>query len=1041
MRFMACALLVAVAGWANAEPSNPVSLAGPWRFALDTANAGVDEHWESRELAETVNLPGSLNENGKGTPNPKASPSFLSPLYEYVGAAWYQRDVEIPADWAGRPIELFLERCHWETRLWVDGQSIGVQDSLSVPHVYTVNALAPGQHRLTLRIDNSVKYAVGLRAHSITEHTQTNWNGVVGRMELRAMDAVRLGSVEVYPDARERTATVKCLVHNAAKQAGHGTIAVSTLGVSDTKEVTLTASGDTAAEFLLHLGADVPLWEASDPRLIDLDIALTAETDGKKYSGTQRVRFGLRDIGRDGSQLTLNGRPYFVRGTLECCIFPLTGYPAMDTAQWRNMMETARQYGLNHFRFHSWCPPEAAFEAADEAGITFQIETPVWTDLGKFPDLDQYIRDESDRILASYGNHPSFAMLAVGNEPSGPNKDVFLTDIVKYWQEKDHRRLYTTCAGWPELPISDFHVVHERGKKPYRLHGGPLGPNTMVDYRDVLEGCERPAIAHELGQWCVYPDYREIPKYTGTLRARNLEGFRESLRRNGMLDQASEFSWASGQLQRLMYKADIEAVLRTPGAGGFQLLALQDFPGQGSALEGFLDAFWDSKGATTPDQFRQFCSDTVPLLRLEKLVWTSNETVLAKAEIAHYDTQPIAHARPFWTARFSDGSEIARGEWPERDIPIGNGIAFGEIDLDLKKAEAPAKLTLTVGLAGTAIQNSWNLWVYPEYKAEPTSKRVRIVKGWSNEVASALRRGERVLLLPEHIAPKYSVKSAFEPIFWNTQWFPGQNRQLGVLCDPRHPAFAGFPNDGYTDWQWWELLNQSRVVRLDDKYNGFYPLVQIIDDWNKNRPLGAVFEVRVSKGRLLVCTLDIDSNLPHRPVAAALRKSLLDYMNSDAFAPDAEMPPSYFDKVFTASETLVSQVEADSAVPGFAPENAVDGDSGTIWHTPWEEGAPGFPHALKILYHREIAFAGLRYVPRQDVANGFTRQYEIYAAKDGRNWGAPIAKGEFPKGQAPQEIRFSAPVRTRWLRFVALTSHDGEPFAAVAEIEPILGKE
>ncbi|MBX7257721.1 MAG: hypothetical protein K1Y02_15275, partial [Candidatus Hydrogenedentes bacterium] len=889
VQLLAVSIMLLSAAGAYAEPPAAASLAGDWTFRLDPEGKGIDGQWQNAAFEETVSLPGSLDENGKGTPNAEASRAYLSRLFEYVGPAWYQREVEVPSEWAGKPLEVHLERCHWETRLWVDDRLAGVQDSLCAPHVYALGSLTPGKHRLTLRVDNSIKYDVGSRAHSITEHTQTNWNGVIGRMELRALDPVGIASVQAYPNAQKREATVRVVLNNALDTSAACHVKVSALNASQNVDATISANGQKVIETVLQLGPDAPLWDEFDPSLIDLDVAVS----GKGIDASRRVRFGLRDIATNGTQFTLNGRPYFVRGTLECCIFPLTGYPAMDVQHWRRMMETAKQYGLNHFRFHSWCPPEAAFIAADETGITFQVETPVWGDLGKNPDVDQYIHDEADRIFEAYGNHPSFVMLAVGNEPSGPNKDAFLTDIVTKWKAQDPSRLYTTCSGWPELPVSNYHVVHERNRHPYRLHGGPLGPNTTVDYRDVLEGCPQPAIAHELGQWCVYPDYREIPNYTGTLRARNLEGFRDSLARAGMLDQATDFARASGKLQRIMYKADIETMLRTPGAGGFQLLALQDFPGQGSALEGFIDAFWNSKGVVMPDEFRRFCSETVPLLRLEKFVWTNAETLKASAEIAHFGSLPLAHARPSWSIRTADGNEIASGQWPERDIPLGNGIALGELSWPLNLINTPTKLTISVFLAGTVYANSWDVWVYPSpsgrkltftayvpgtsythswdvntLPAKEEHSHVLIADEWSPRVALKLRAGGKVLLLPKQIAPMRRVKSAFEPIFWNTQWFPGQSRQLGILCDPRHPAFASFPNDGYTDWQWWDLLNKSQVMRLDDLPSDYRPLVQVIDDWNKNRKLGAIFEGRVGAGRILVCSLDIWNGLDQRPAAA-----------------------------------------------------------------------------------------------------------------------------------------------------------------------------
>ena len=147
-------------------------------------------------------------------------------------------------------------------------------------------------------------------------------------------------------------------------------------------------------------------------------------------------------------------------------------------------------------------------------------------------------------------------------------------------------------------------------------------PETMTDYRDFVEQHKNaPVVSHEIGQWCVYPNLDEMTKYTGLLKARNFEIFQDQLERNGMLNQAHDFLMASGKLQALLYKEDIESALRTPGFGGFQLLDLHDFPGQGTALVGVLDPFWDSKGYITAEQYRRFAGPIVPLARLERRIF------------------------------------------------------------------------------------------------------------------------------------------------------------------------------------------------------------------------------------------------------------------------------------------------------------------------------------------------------------------------------------------------------------------------------------
>ena len=1068
-RMLCLTVLCLAAGWAAGEmDKNNISVAGEWRFRMDPDNKGLTEGWPADGISgDTVTLPGSMDENGKGIPNEKRHVEYLSRLYEYVGAAWYERDVTIPPEWAGKRITLNLERVHWESRVWVDGKFLGTQDSLCTPHVHDLSvSLKPGNHRITLCIDNRVKFYVGMNAHSITEHTQTNWNGAIGKMTLKATDPVYIDDVQAYPNLADRTVKVKVRVANAAEQDAVGELAVrggnfeprgndsdkkaqtgnDRKRAAQTKVPLSVAKGETSVvEFALTLPSDARVWgenapdAGEDSGLQPLEINLSAKAGSRNMTGTGGTVFAFRDIGRNGTQLTLNGKPYFVRGNLECCIFPLTAHPPMDVKSWQELLLTEKSYGVNHIRFHSWCPPEAAFLAADIVGMTFHIETPVWTELGTHADTDEYIRAESMRILDTYGNHPSFCFLATGNEPSGKNMNAFLTDIIARWKAKDPRHLYTTCAGWPELDVSDYHVLPERKRMPLRLHNNKQywGPSTDFDYSAALEGCSAPVIAHELAQWCVYPRYDEIDKYTGVLRAWNLETFKGQLAKNGMAWKDTAFAKASGRLQWLMYKADMEAVLRTPGMAGYQLLSVQDFPGQGSALVGVADALWGNKGAVPPEEFKRVNGATVPLLRFEKYVWRSSETFHAKGQIAHFGDAPLKDKRVTWTVGDAAGKVVASGAWSPAEIPLGNATMLGELDVPLSGVTAPARLTVTLGVEGTDFQNTWDLWVYPGEAPKTEARDVLITDAFDKKAEKALEKGGSVLLVPEYVAPAQSVLSAFEPVFWDMQWFAGQRRQLGVLCDPKDPALAQFPNDGYTNWQWWELLNKSRVMNLSTLPEGMEPIVRVIDDWNTNRPLGALFELRAGKGRLMVCTLDIEKDLDNRPAAAALRRSLLAYMAGEQFNPKTEVSVNTLRDLFVKKDSDIASVEADSEERGYPAKNAVDGDPKTIWHTPFQGKVPTFPHELRIQFSGSIDLAGLRYTPRQDVANGFIGDYEVYAGKDGKDWGRAVAGGTFKPGAAAQEIRFDKPVRAKWLRFVAKSGQGNDAFAAVAEIEPI----
>ncbi len=1029
-----------------------IDLAGQWSFRLDEQDQGIGEKWFETALPEKIMLPGSTDEAGFGTKTTDRKEYWLNRVFEYVGPAWYQREVEIPEGWQGKRISLHLERCHWETQLWVDGQPAGMQDSLCTGHRYDLTSLlTPGKHRLSIRVDNRIKINVGPDAHSTSDHTQTNWNGIIGRIALRATDSIWIDDIQVYPDLQAKRATVRLIVGNTTGKPGQGNLALSAKlvdgagsPVTANRKGPITDQEETHVKIELPMGDDVKFWDEFSPNLYELTVSLSADAEGTALADTRQVRFGMREFRTRGTQFTINDRLTFLRGTLECCIFPLTGYPPMEPDGWRRIIRIAKAHGLNHFRFHSWCPPESAFVAADEEGFYFHVETPVWTILGHDPVIDGFIYAEGDRILRDYGNHPSFCMLAVGNEPSGQNQRDFLGKIVTYWKEKDSRHVYTSTSGWPSIPENEFH-----SRPDPRGHGWGAGLSsrfnsrrlsTDVDYSGNVAKYDIPLVSHEIGQWCVYPNFKEIEKYTGVTRARNFEIFRDSLKNNHMLDQAEAFLMASGKWQALLYKEEIEAALRTPGFGGFQLLDLHDFPGQGTALIGVLDAFWDSKGYLTAEQHHRYCAEVVPLLRMKKCVWTTDELFSAEANVANYGQGPIADAVPQWTVRYADGRQIASGQLPKQTIGLGGGIPLGHVDLPLADVEVPAKLIVELSIKGLPYANHWDVWVYPAKVDTLAPEGVMIAGRLDNNVWGNLRGGGKVLLTVPAERIRSNVPSGFTNIFWNTQWTKGQPpHTLGLLCDPNHPALAKFPTDFHSNWQWWDLVAHGRAMILDDLPPEFRPVVQVVDDWNTNRRLGLVIEAKVDNGQLLMSSIDLSGDLSERPVARQMLASLLAYMDSDAFAPRETLAPDQIRALLREPplSTYAKIVMFSSQATDHEAPNVIDGDPSTSWHSAWEDDEAEHPHELQIELQKETEIKGFLYTPRQDMTNGRVADFEIYLSDNGQDWGQPAAKGTLANTKEEQKIELQSSRTARFIRFVALSEVEGNPWASVAELDLI----
>ena len=904
-------------------------LQGNWRFRLDPHSMGVKEGWFSKKLPDTIKLPGSVEQAGYGNKTETPTIGKLTRLHTYTGIAWYQRDITIPQSWQNMRVELLLERCYWESIVYVDDQRCDMQNSLSTPHLHEIGSLTPGKHTISICVDNSYKIPIGTWTSAITEDTQGNWNGIIGRMELRVTHPVWVKSVQVYSD-------------HLKVSVGNQTQRPVDVVISKRK---LTVTSEEAQVEIPYTERSQP-WDEFAPSMRSLEVSLQTE----QYHDTYRVNYGNRLLTTKDRQFVLNGRPVFLRGAVDEGVYPLTGYPPMDKQSWLRILRTCRSYGFNFMRFHSWCPPEAAFDAADELGFLYQVELPLWTmdapHYGDHPVRDRWIQDELSRILDCYGNHPSFAFMAMGNESAGS-----LDTLVAEGCRLDSRRLYR-CEGGADAAHGDYFEIGQRGV---------IGPRTdwdrWSDSPSWIAGTEQksaassvtvPTFAHEVGQWTMYPDFAEIRKFTGTTRAYNYEGYRSQLSEHHMLDLADKLHKASGALSLALYKDEIEASFRTWPYGGLQILEARDYPGQGTAIVGWLDAFWQSKGLITPKQFSQFCGQTVCLLRMSSRIFRTDQRYEASAEISHYGAKDIQTSAA-WSITDTQGNTIAKGSFPEASVKTGRITSLGRISASLSSVKAPNKLLVTLSAAGTS--NSWNIWVYPsELPSEPSN--VLIAHQFDDTVIEALHTGRRVVLFSspregiiqpqpmmfgpdslrrfEAVQPgRNALPGSFTPCFWNMRLF-NQIGTLGLLCNPKHPALAAFTTDTHSDWQWADLLGRfsaadsfhvagappsvyegwergagdvsyrSKAVILDETPPDYRPIVQVIDNYERNSKLGVIFEARVSAGRLLVCAMDLDTNIEDRPAAKQLRSSLLAYASSNAFNPSHQLSEELLVRMLTA---------------------------------------------------------------------------------------------------------------------------------------------
>jgi hypothetical protein len=890
-----------------------IDLKGEWQFALDPENRGEEQKWYLSDLNDEIHLPGTTDLNKKGFRNTDTTTLHLNRLYKYEGIAWYRKEISIPEHFREKHIQLVFERTK-STKVWVDHVYVSGSHLLQSPQKFDLsNYLTPGKHYITVQVNNDLKLTPYGNVHIYSDDTQTNWNGIIGKIYLEASPRTYISDLQVFPDVEKQTIVVELEIDNQLNLNDFD-IELLVEKTVEGKTIRLDPQKFKAAYqpkiFLEYIFQDnCELWDEYEQPVYHL----TAKISRGELNDAQTVPFSMRKFEAKGTQFNINGRTVFLRGKHEAAVFPLTGFPPMEVEDWKKVYKIAKSYGINHYRFHSYCPPEAAFTAADQEGIYLQAELPFWGGL-ESDTIAERLKEEGIGMLKAYANHPSFVLFSPGNEiGSGHDK---IEKIMEALKATDHRPLYTMGSNnnigyMPPRDYCDFFIgarvpgngdsiiSHVRLTHAYAdaEEGGILNtqtPSTDFNFNEAVSQIDIPLISHEIGQYQIYPDFKEIEKYNGVLKAWNLEIFQQRLKKAVMGNMDSIFQQASGAWAARCYKAEMEAALRTQGMGGFQLLDLQDFPGQGTALVGILDAFMDSKEVVTPETWKQSCNDLVILLEFPKYCWTNRENFQAEIIVANYSNETINQALN-WEIRKEDGSLVNEGSFSDLKIKNGGLFPVGELRETLSPFNEAERLNVNLSISNTGYSNTYPIWVYPPATAVENTEEIMIAEELSPQVLSTLQSGGKVLFFPptEDVRGK-SFAGHFPPEFWNYGMFKKISQNVhkpispGTLCiltNPGHPLFNSFPTDFNTNWQWFSMIKASNSLILDNTSDSYLPIVQVVDNLERNHKLGLIFEFKVGPGKLLVCMSQLN-RLTDKPEAVQLYRSILNYMNSRDFNPD-----------------------------------------------------------------------------------------------------------------------------------------------------------
>jgi beta-galactosidase len=911
----------------SSSTRDSLSLNGQWSFALDPQDVGISESWQLNTFDGAIAVPGSWEEQGVGN-QPEDKPlGTWRKRYQYEGVGWYSRTIEIPASWSGKTIQLVLRGVRWRSEVWLDGVSVGTRESLSTPHSYELSPHAqPGKtHQLAIRIDNRMLYPLK-ESHINSEHTATRWGGITGGITLEARPQLTFERIFCRSNVTERRFDFDVSVCGEADALSvEVSLADSEKGKVFTQQ---SAVQNSHAALSVVLGAEARLWWDDNPFLYDAEITLRS---GDVVLDRVRKRVGLREIAVNGRSILLNGQPVFLRGYVDCCIFPQTGYPSWDIEHYRHQFAVAKSYGFNHVRLHSWTPPEPFWDAADEAGMLVQTELPHWSrfydrsETEPPPDLHRFLSDELEQIVAALHFHPSWVMFSAGNELLGDAEGhPRLNAFVERGRGLDPTRLYTDNTGFGQLPAPsrtvDYYIQSCNWHPPKKIYDAASNDTTQ-DFSAITALADAPVIGHEHGQFTMYARPEEAAKYQGVIYPSWLDYVTETLTAKGMIRRVDAFIRASGTHIVRTYKENIERARRTADLSGFQLLDIRDFPGQGHATTGILDVFWDSKGLIEPERFAEFNSAVTLLMRSPTPTFWNGTVMSVEIEISNFGRSLISAGILQWQLRSADTS--LSGQMPIPDSPAGRLSPLGKLQIPLPADDKAHAWELTVEIG--EVRNRWHLWSYPYPRRLPgvehistrlrelrpalaganfsddflgigiftesqlPSSKVAISERLTGRVLQYLHDGGSVWLMPGIKHLYGAVPTRYLPPFWSYLWFPDNVSHVMGMIIHDHPALQKFPHDGVSDWQWYTLVNDAPAICLDT-VPFIAPIVEVVDNFSRAKRLCYCFEAQVGAGRLFVSTFRLaDPAVLIRPEARFLLAEICDYLLSDRFAPTQKL--------------------------------------------------------------------------------------------------------------------------------------------------------
>ncbi len=670
-------------------------------------------------------------------------------------------------------------------------------------------------------------------------------------------------------------------------------------------------------------------------------------------------RFGFRTLSSDENYIYLNGYPFYMRAYIRGC----SAHEHQNNCRlseyefYKKNILMAKSYGFNAIRFHSVVPSEECFRAADELGILIHIE--MRAEKAEYKNLHEMIYgkndfislEDLDNIINSLYNHPSLMVYCVGNEIRSPGTKPRIREIRDYIKEKDPTRLFLdTCAdGEYDRDYVDLDVQHMSYFYPYGRHSDmfsntdmlldvkPLNPNANMVEKGENSTIKRkiyfnrPMLAHEVTHYTAWRDFyalKEKFKKYGVEAPWWVDEEIKMIEAKGYAENYKETQQVTKNFQFRCWKTAFERIRLSKLLCGFHMLQFADTDKYENS-NGVVDCFDDPHG-TSAEEFRKFNGDTVILAELDERIYSGGDDVRVGAILSCYTINPPKAGN--FSFNLKDGEKIiSEGKLDYVETSRSGIYELCSVEFKMPEVSVGKKLILEFKLElcdGKVIENDWELWVFPSCEEKKIAAKLDMREDYlcrtvENDNASdliitdklddnmfeALDEGKNVLLIyrqdwTRHLlhkdmsAPKYSFRAVWERykgVIWDRGTLNGGIDNKALL--EKH----GFPTDGEINYQYYNLIEDSDKINLDDFPFANDSIVSGLDKSSRDRfdpekfgerelmydrtmrHFSYAFALNAGRGKLMVTGFNFTSLLKNDPSAHKMLDALVNILSNSEF--------------------------------------------------------------------------------------------------------------------------------------------------------------